>query len=196
MSKRLSEALKTLMTNTRLIVDLAYSALIYKAEEIIPEIFNLEDYIDSGFRELFERLLEEYKTGRISRDEAYAYMTFARSLEEIADSAYILAKNLLHGYKPHPIIKTIIEESETSLTVLYVPIGSKAVNKSIGEIIEKYGKGVEIIAVKTGEHWIYKPDDKFTIREGSFLIVKGSEESLDSFRQEIGAEEVLEEGED
>jgi len=196
MMKRLSDVLKSMMVRTRLILDLAYSALIYKGEEIISEIINLEDSIDESLVEIFYLILEGYKNGEISRDEAYAYLTIARSLEEIADSAYVLAKNIVHGFRPHPIIKKIIEESETSITVLYIPIGSLAVNKTIGQIVENYGKGVEIIAVKTGDHWIYKPSNNFVIRENDILIVKGSEESLDAFRRIIGAEEVLEGGED
>ena len=192
----LSESLKSMMIRTRLMLDLAYSALIYKGEEIISEIIRLEDSVDRNLAEIFYLILEEYKENRISGDEAYAYLTIARSLEEIADSAYLIAKNIVHGFKPHPIIKKIIEESETSMTVLYVPIGSPAVNKTIDEIIERFGKGVEIIAVRTGDYWVYKPGGDFIVKESDILIVKGSEESLNEFRVAIGAEEVLEGGED
>ncbi len=189
----LPEILSRIMTKTELLVDLAYSLMLYRPKEVISDVLEIEAQVDEEFAKLFSEILKEYKEGKINEDEAYAYLTLARSLENIADAGYSVSKAILRGYVPHPIMKMIIEESETAITVLYIPMGSKAVGKTIGELIEKYGRGVEVVAIRTKDDWIYLPSKDTKVEEGDMLIVKGSEESLDLFTQAIGAEDLTEE---
>ena len=63
---------------SELMVDLAYSSLLYDNRNIAKEVYDLENLIDNLYQKLQRELLEEVKNDKISVDDALTLMRLAQ----------------------------------------------------------------------------------------------------------------------
>jgi len=165
---------------SELMVDLAYSALIFNNKEIAEEVKYLEEKIDETYYKLqeaaIERAIEEENSA-----PALILIRLATSIEAISDSAVEIANVVLRDIEPHPVLLESIKESDISITRARVREGSILVNKTLGELNLASETGMWVIAIKRGNHWIFGPTENTMIKVGDILLAKGPIEGVNHF---------------
>ncbi|MFQ5908791.1 MAG: potassium channel family protein [Thermoplasmata archaeon] len=178
----LEDTLREMKDTSELMVDLAYSALLYDNEEIARHVLELEDRIDAWDQaiqqEAVERAIEDGDA-----QKALVFIRMASSIEEIADGALQIADVVLRDIEPHPIVAEALKESDTSISTLTVPSGSPAAGRTLGELKVASETGAWVLAIRREGTWIYGPDENAALQAGDLLVVRGPIEGEPELRR-------------
>ena len=161
---------------SELMVDLAYSSLIYDNKIIAKEVYDLETLIDSLFQKIQKDSLEGVKKGKLSVNSALTLMRLAQAGEEIADAAQEIADVELRDVELHPILKLSVRESDEILSKIQVKKDSILCGKTLGKLKLGSETGMMIIAMRHKNRWLYGPDKNTRIDEDDILFAKGPED--------------------
>jgi len=187
----LAEKIIQLKRTSEFMVDLAYTALLTRSEDVAKYVADTEEWVD--------RLVEQFEyevvgDERLSDSERIGFLKIATSSENIADAANDLALLILKGLEPHPIIDYVIEESEERISVIEMDETDEG--KTLSEL--GYTKrGIIVLAVRRGEEWFIMPSySSFRVKNGDLLLVRylaESEEFVEELEKEEDREEIIEE---
>jgi len=134
---------------SELMVDLAYSSLLYDNKIIAKEVYDLENLIDSLFQKIQKDSLEGVKNGNLSVNSALTLMRLAQAGEEIADAAQEIA-----DVEPKSIL----------------------CGKTLGKLKLGSETGMMIIAMRHKKRWLYGPNKHTRIDQDDILFAKGPED--------------------
>jgi uncharacterized protein with PhoU and TrkA domain len=175
------EGLLELKEKTELMVDLAYSAIIYDNIELAKEVYELEDFIDKKNREIQRAIMEEVERKEIRIGKGLILSRLARSTELIADGALELADVELRDVELHPIIKESIHESDTTFARITINKSSILAGKRLAELQLASMTGMTVIALRREKEWICGPKGDLQIEKGDVLLAKGPAEAEKDF---------------
>jgi uncharacterized protein with PhoU and TrkA domain len=161
---------------SELMVDLAYSSLIYNNKTIAKEVYDLEDILDNNYTDLQRITLENVEKKKLSVTDALTVLRLAEAGEQIADAAQEIADVELRDVELHPILKLSIRESDVVFTRVKVNSNSILANKTLGELRLSSETGMVVIAIRHGEKWLYGPTKKTKIDADDILFAKGPED--------------------
>ncbi len=161
---------------SELMIDLAYSSLLYNNKIIAKEVYDLENLIDDIYANLQRDILTEVQKGNLSVDAAIMLMNLARAGEEIADAAREIADVELRDVELHPIIKVSLRESDEVLTKVQVLEKSILCGKTLGDLKLGTDIGMTVIAMYHGHRWVYGPHKRTRIDPEDILFAKGPED--------------------
>lgn len=161
---------------SELMVDLAYSSLLYDNKTIAKEVYDLENLIDSLYQNLQRNSLQDVQKGKLSVDDALTLMKLAQAGEHIADAAQEIADVELRDVELHPILKMSIRESDVVFTRVQVESRSILCGKTLGELKLGSETGMLVIAMRHKDRWLYGPNKNTRIGSGDVLFAKGPED--------------------
>lgn len=161
---------------SELMVDLAYSSLLYDNKTIAKEVYDLEDFIDNLYKTLQKKTLENVENKNLSIDDALTVLRLAEATEQIADAAQEIADVELRDVELHPILKLSIRDSDVVFTKVQVDPKSILCGKTLGELKLGSETGMYIRAMRHGDRWLYGPDKKTRIDPGDILFARGPED--------------------
>jgi len=165
------------MKNTsELMLDLAYSSLIYQNKVIAKEVIELEDRVDRLHEAIIRSALGKSKEPK-NFDRSLIMIKISDSIERIADAALDIADVVLRDIELHPVVKKSLEDSDVVIQKHVVENGSLLHGKTLGEIKLATETGVWVIAIRRGYDWIYGPDEGTTISGGDILYARGPADS-------------------
>lgn len=169
---------------SELIIDLAYSALIFQDEEIAEEVKYLEtrmDYLN------YEIRLIAMMAARTKEDaeKLTGILQIAEASESLSNAAGDIVKILQLGKNKIKFLSKILKEAEEKIFKTKIPENSPASNKTIGELKIESETGVKIIAIRRKDFWIYNPDADTTLKAGDTLIMRGDEEGYKELKDFI-----------
>jgi len=156
---------------SEMMVDLAYSALLYGSEEIAAHVLEMEKKMDELHTE-FELEVLELREKRPAKG-LLGLIRLALAAEKLADAATMMADIVRKGARAHPVMLMAMERAEETIVATEVVEASDLLGKSLGELGLEDDIGMRIIAVKRGENWIYNPQDSFTLASGDLIIARG-----------------------
>jgi uncharacterized protein with PhoU and TrkA domain len=169
-----------LKDTSELMVDLAYSALLYDNEEIAEEVLILEEVVDKlNYKIQKEAFIVSLEDKNV--DKAMAMIRLASSIEAIADAAMDIADVVLRDIEPHPIIKMSVMDSDVIIIKTSVSKSSSLANKTLGKSRLMTDTGMWVIAIKRGDAWIYGPDENTEVKPNDVLFVRGPAEGKKEF---------------
>jgi len=171
------------MKNTaELMVDLAYSSLLFDEEEMAEEVLELEEYLDLLNYHL---MLHAVLAARSVKDaeQITSILHMAHAIDDMSDAAADLAKMILEGVKLHPVITEAILGSEEIIGKVLVSPESILVGRTFGELDLAANTGVWVIAVRRGKRWIFDPDGDFKVFPGDILIGRGTRTSIEYLKE-------------
>ena len=159
---------------SEILIDLAYSSLIFMDRELAEEVLLLTNHV----KDLNSRL-EELVIGRVSQDldRAITLIRLSRAAEDIADSAEKIADVVLRDIKVHPVLAESILESDTSIAREVIQAKSVLVGKPLRDTSLATATGWFIIVVKRGDRWIIGPDGETALKAGDIIFARGPLES-------------------
>jgi uncharacterized protein with PhoU and TrkA domain len=159
---------------SELMVDLAYSAVLFNSKDAANEVLKLENKVNGLNYEIKKQSLVAARSME-DAEKLTALLEIAEAAESIANAAKDLADIVIKGIKPHPVFKMVMEEAEELIVSVNVQSDSELCDKSLGELVLANRTGMIVIAIRRNEDWIYGPDKYTVIRENDALIAKGTE---------------------
>jgi uncharacterized protein with PhoU and TrkA domain len=170
-----------LKDTSELMIDLAYSSLLYDNRELAEEVYKLEEYVDKLHTEFELCVL----SSSFKKDEVRGFLGLIRlgvAAEKISDAAAEIAEVVLRGLESHPILKSTIEEAQETITHVCVTANSPLANKTIREAHIPEETGMWVLAIRKGEKCIRpKPDSKIEV--GDILIASGYAEGAEDLKR-------------
>lgn len=176
---------------SELMIDLAYSSLLYNNHEIAEEVLFMEEMVDEMVNQIQERAI-----GRVLEDgdvtKAMVVISLATTLEAISDAALQIADVVLRDVTAHPVFQMSVRDSDSIISTAKVSEASDLAHSSIGGLKLSSICGMRVIAIKRGMRFIFGPD-KFTVMEpDDILIVRGPEDGEEYFRDLASGKEKVE----
>jgi len=181
MRKTVKDLLVEIKDTSELIVDLAYSAILFDNEDIAEEVLELEDKIIDLLREMS---ITSILAAR-SVEDAEAVSTIlqiANASQKIGNAAGDIATLVLRGFKlPKEMVQAIICNSEETIVKAVVSEDSEIANMTLGKSKLRTRTGMKIIAIKRGFNWIFNPDKDTKILKGDVLFARGDITAVPKF---------------
>ncbi|EHQ35943.1 potassium channel family protein [Methanoplanus limicola] len=170
-----------------LMVDLAYSAILFESKEIAREVLNLEESMNQLVYQA--RIQSILGARRIEEAESMSGMLqVAESAEIISNSASDIATKILKDVKFPAKLKQALPEAEEVTVHMRVQKNCRIDGKTLGKQKLQSTTGMRIIAIRRDVSWIYDPDRKTRILSGDILIAKGLEAGIDLLSDMTGNE--------
>ncbi len=165
-----------------LMVDLAYTSILFGDKEIAEEVVDLEERMDLlNYQMTLHAVLAARNVKEA--EKVTSILQMANAIEDISNAAGDLAKMVLEGIELHPVIKEAILESEEVIAKIVVSPDSVLVGKTLGELDLATNTGVWVIAVRRGRRWIFGPDKDFKIKPHDVLIGRGTHTSVEHLKE-------------
>lgn len=176
MKKTVEDMVLEIKDKSELMVDLAYSSLLYDNRTIAKEVYELENLIDTLYLNLQRESLEDVQEGKLTVDDALTLMKLAHAGEQIADAAQEIADVELRDVELHPILKMSIRESDVVFTKVHVEPQSVLCKKTLGDLKLGSETGMLVIAMRHKDRWLYGPNKNTKIDQNDILFAKGPED--------------------
>ncbi len=167
--------LAELKDTSELMVDLAYSALLFNDADLAKEVIKLEEHVDQLHTKYELKVLSDLA----SPDQAASILGMLRlgvSTENIADAALVMARPVALGLHAHPVLQAAIDASDEIVTRVKIPKASKLAEKTLEDLKFYDETGMWVVAIRRGKEWIYHPGGSTQLKQGDSLIVRGEPE--------------------
>lgn len=174
-----------------LIVDLAYSALIFDDEEIAEEVRYLEAYMDTLN---YQIRLACMLAGRTIDDaeKLTGTLQVASAAEHMSNAAGDIV-DLMENEETRPFLPRILAQGIEKIKLFRVPTGSHLDAETLGDLEVESETGMRVIAVRRGERWSFGPSGSTIMRTGDTLLLRGTDDGFDHFlRLSAAGPEALE----
>jgi uncharacterized protein with PhoU and TrkA domain len=177
--EEIANRLAVLKDTSELMIDLAYSSLLFHSRELAEEVQLLEDRVDQMHVE-FEFLV---MSSGFTPDDSKDYLGLMRlgiAAERIADAARKIADVVLRGLDPHPVLRLVIEEAEETVTRIRVSETSPLVSRTLRDAKIPAETGMWLIVIRRGGEWI-RPKPDTVIQTDDVLVASGYAEGEEDF---------------
>ncbi len=168
----LRELLAKMKDETLLMIDLAYSAVLFRNKEIAEEVMKLEEDVDGL------TYLVGMNTMLAARDADDAealepILKIANATDRMSNAAADISQ--IAKFDSHPYLFKAIRESEEPL-IRAIVSNPKVKNKKIGQLKIRTETGCDIIAIRRGSLWIFDPDKDTKLRLEDIVLARGTDD--------------------
>jgi uncharacterized protein with PhoU and TrkA domain len=178
MPATVKDLLVEIRNTSELIIDLAYSSVLYDVEDVAEEVLELEAR--------FLELLNEIRKKAMLSSRHIKYAEKIVSVLQIASAGYKMSSAagdisllVLKGYKlPKNVVNLILTHSEETIVKITVPDHSAIAGKTLGEVMFQKVTGMRVIAIKRDLNWIFDVNRDTMIMKGDVLFVRGDPNSV------------------
>lgn len=165
---------------SELMLDLAYSAVIYDDREIAMEVIRLEEKMDT--LDYYMRISTMLSARRLDEAEALAGVLQAgAAAENISNAAGDIAKIALLDLGIPLELKLDLRGAEETVTRATVSAESSMAGCTLGAIELETETGMWVIAIRRDRSWIYDPDHSTRIRADDVVFARGHDEGVPLF---------------
>ena len=167
---------------SELMMDLAYSAVIYDDKEIAMEVIRLEEKMDTlGYYMMISAMLS---ARRIDEAEALAGVLQAgAAAENISNAAGDIAKITLLDLGIPVELKPDLRGAEETIASATVSPESPMAGRTLGEIELETETVMWLIAIRRERNWIYDPDHSTLVKAGDVVFARGHDEGVPLFME-------------
>jgi uncharacterized protein with PhoU and TrkA domain len=185
------ELLTEMKDISELIIDLAYSSLLFNNEDIAEEVKYLDVRMDKLNYDIRMMAMMAART-KEDAEQLAGILQIAEAAETISNAAGDIVNLIGKDEKTGPILPKILKEADEQLFRMKVLKESKACNKKIGDLRVESETGMRIIAIRRGDCWIYNPQSDTLIVPNDWLITRGTDEGHNELNKFLhGKLEVL-----
>ena len=186
------ELLTEMKDISELIIDLAYSAVLFDNDDIAEEVKYLEVRMDKLNYDIRMMAMMAVRT-KEDAEQLAGILQVAEAAESISNAAGDIAKLLSFKEKTRPILPKILRKADEKIFRVKVATKSQACDQKIGDLKVESETGMRIIAIRRGECWIYNPQSDTCLKGEDWLIARGTDEGFDDLSKFLkGDLEVLE----
>ncbi len=176
------ELLTNMKTYSDLMLDLAYSSMLFSDMELVEWVMELEEQVDRFGIQLLMTLSLAVRD-KDDAEAAVGLFRVASSANRISDAAADIAA-LVHRGKPvDPIIRYVFNYVDEQLVRAKICPGSAIDGRTINDIWDQVDVNVDIIAVRCAAGWAVNPRPDFIVHVGDIVFVRGSDKETEKFVQ-------------
>lgn len=190
------ELLTRMKTYSELMLDLAYSAILFSSPALSEWVMELEEEVDRlGYLLLMSLSLSV----RDKEDAELAVGLFrvAASADKISDAAADLAELAQRPEQVHPLIQHMFKYVEEHLIQARVLRDSDLIGISIQDLWDTHNINTDVIAVRRNRLWTVNPDRTWVFGQDDVIFVRGSHKEVGQvLEMATGVEELPAEDED
>jgi len=179
MTENVKDLLEEIKDLSELMLDLAYSSVFFESKEIAKEVLLLFNNLDALEERLYSHLFAASR-GRYSR-KLISIIGILETSKMVAYAARNMSELVLEGSELHSIVKEALQSSNRSITRAEIKSASGLANKTLGEVHLRSRTGVNIIAVRRKDKWVFYPNKHTRILENDILIGVGPGEGCKFF---------------
>ncbi len=190
MPRTVKDLLTEIKDTTELMVDLAYSAILYDNEDIAEEVIELEERVMQLLKQI--RIVSILAARRVEEAEKVSsILQIANAGQKISSAAGDISALVLRGYKLSPeIVNLILYHSEETVVKVAVPEDSEIAGKTLGDVHLHTRTGMRVIAIKRGFNWIFNPNRDTKVLKGDLLFARGDPSSIPKFFEVVTGKSV------
>jgi len=165
-----------------MMVDLAYSSVLFTSRELAEEVRRLEERFDQFNYHLW---LEALKSCRREQDlrGINSLLQVVKCLEKISDAADGIADVVLRGEKLHPVFAEALSRADEQVARMRVEEGSPLVGKALRQLNLETSVGVDVMAIERKNRYLFEPKLGERLRAGDLLVVRGTYRALQRFAE-------------
>ena len=167
---------------SELIVDLAYSAVLFNNKELAEEVHELEEEMD---KLKYQITMMAMLAARDKEDaeQLVGILQLATAAENISNAADQIVEIILRKLDVHPIIASALADADEQIFRVRVEPDSLVDKKTLGDLRLHSTLGTRVIAIKRGRKWIYGPNANTMILSGDLLIIRGPEDGHERLKK-------------
>lgn len=180
--RSVKELLVEMKDSSELIVDLAYSAVIFDSEEFLEEVLMLEERLDQLLYQVRIQIMMATRT-REDSEELIGILQVASAAEQIGNAAEEIARLVEEDVEYRPFLPFVMREADETLGTARVANDSEIADHTPNQLGLVSAWGIRIIAFKRRRRWSYEVEDGRTIKGGDLLVFRGTGEGVDLFRR-------------
>jgi uncharacterized protein with PhoU and TrkA domain len=163
-----------------LMIDLAYSAILFNNKELALEVLKLEQDMDR-LRDLLNMQVMIAARDAADAESGISISNVAMAADKISDSAADIAHLVLRKITLHKALRDALQLGKERVEKIDLDENSPIVNHMIRDVYSKVG--IDVIAVFHANKWTINPDDNFILIPKQLLIVRGSKTAIDRFKK-------------
>ena len=175
----IANQLATLKNTSELMIDLAYSAILFNSAILAEEVQLLEERMDA-LHTAYELLVLSSITRPDHARDVLGLLRLGVNTERIADAAARIADVVSRGLETHSVMQLVIEEAEETITRVTVAPTSALVDQSLREAKIPFETGMWVLVIRRGRQWI-RPTPDTVIHAHDVVIASGYAEGEDDF---------------
>jgi uncharacterized protein with PhoU and TrkA domain len=166
-------------------VGLAYSALVLADMSLATEVRHLEDRLDE-MKDRLELWVLRSAAEDIDPSALRGLLHLSQAAEDIGDQAQQMVWLIEHHEDLHPILAIALGESDE--VVMRVPVApeSAADGSKLSELELNIEPGFQILAVRRGGRYLYRPRRYVRLEAGDELIASGPDEGRPLLAEKCG----------
>ncbi len=166
-------------------VGLAYSAILLRDPALAAEVAAIETRTDQLWSELEGWALD----AAADADDPHTLrglFHLAAASERIADAARAMTRLVESDAPPHPVVAQALGQADEVVADAAVAAGSDAAGRTLGELDLHTTTGMEVLAIRRGLRWLYRPRGTRLLEVGDRLLALGPVEGVGRLRGVCG----------
>jgi len=175
------ELLTQMKNLSELMIDLAYSAVMFEDQQLAEEVVKLEQRVNEMSYQLLLHAAMAAR-GRWEAELASGVSQIAIAADRISNAAADIAKTVLLGIPVSPAVKRALRRSEETVAMAKVEEGSKLAGKTLDELSLETKIGVDVMAVRREGRLFIDPKGDFALMPGDRVIIRGSYSGVEEFK--------------
>ncbi len=188
--KSVKDLLTEMKDISELMIDLAYSALLFNSEEIAEEVKYLEVHMDTLNYDIRMMTMMAARS-KEDAEQLAGILQIAQAAEKLSNAAgdivHIMKKKL------EPILPKILNKADERLFRTKISEKSAACGQLIGKLKIESETGMRIIGIRRENRWIYNPRSANKLLANDMLIVRGTDDGFKELNDFLlGKQQVLE----
>lgn len=175
---------------SELMIDLAYSAVMFNDRGLAEEVMEMEKRVDY----LSYLLLMNSSLAVRDKEDAEqiaGIMKAASSANKISDAAADIAGLVIHDFGIPDILWMAISQAEEIVGRATILDKSMLVDKTLAEINLEEEIGCDVIAIQRKRSWTIHPPDSWQLKKSDRVIARGASDSIKKL-QRLAAGELKE----
>ncbi len=161
---------------SELIVDLAYSSVLFDSEAMADEVSALEETMEELNHQLTIRALLAART-REDAEQISEILNVASAIEDISNHAQNISEIVTRDLDVPSVILESLKCADEKIFRVQLEEQSRLVGESLKESELSSRIGVTVIAMRRGKRWLYNPRKNLLFRDQDIIIARGTEES-------------------
>jgi len=183
--KGVKDILREMKNISELMIDLAYSAVLFDNDQLAEEVIELEEEVNKLRYQIEIGAMLSARTPEDAGKLA-GILRVAATAERISNSAKELAELVLRDVELHPALQAALEEADEIVDRVVVKEGSELAGKTVGDLKENTKYAMDVIALKRKKSWMLDVPDETAIKGGDTLIASGFKESVSHLQEMAG----------
>ncbi|WP_436346668.1 potassium channel family protein [Natronorubrum sp. FCH18a] len=160
-----------------LLIDLSYSAVLHRNEQLAREVLRLEERMNVlELRARMSLMMAVRKPA--DAEELAPVLGIVAAADAISDAAGDIAKIVLEEMGLPEAMRAALPEAAETLVRGVVDPDSEYADRTLEDIDLESVTGVRVIALRRGDNWLLNPGPETTVSSGDVALLRGPDTAI------------------